>query len=121
VVSEAGVTPLRSDAESWPASYRNGVAAGLLLDGRGRLSLRSRFVEDLAAIVTVMDIDEWRELSEQARTALWAEDLAGDRDRQSELADLLASLASTLDQQRRAGWLGLADRLRTGGHPELAS
>jgi len=116
VVSEAGVRPLRWDAEAWPASYRSGVAAGLLLDDSGRLTLRTGFVEDLASIVAVMNIDEWRELAEQGASALWAADLAGDADRQREVANLIDSFGPTLDDDHRKGWVLLSERLRTGGH-----
>ena len=114
VVSEAGVRPLRWDAEAWPVAYRDGVAAGLLLDGSGRLTLRIGFVEDLAAIVAVMNVDEWRQLAGQAITSLWAPDLAANPDRQRELADLIDSLGPTLDDDRRRIWELLAERLRGG-------
>jgi hypothetical protein len=112
VVSEAGVRPLRWDAEAWPAAYSDGVAAGLLLDDSGRLTLRKGFVEDLAAIVAVMNVDEWCQLADQAVTALWAPDLAGDSERQRELADFIDSLWPTLDDDRRRTWVLLAERLR---------
>jgi hypothetical protein len=98
------------------ASYRSGVAAGLLLDATGRLALRKSFVADLLSIVAVMDVDEWRELADQATRALWAVDLAGDAEGQRELADLIGSLEPTLDDAHRGGWMLLATRLRSGGH-----
>ena len=55
----------------------DGVAAGLLLDGSGRLTLRIGFVEVLAAIIAVMNVDEWRQLADQAVTALWASESSG--------------------------------------------
>jgi hypothetical protein len=115
VVSEAGVSPLRHNAESWPPSYRSGVAAGLLLSASGRLTLRGRFVPDLAAIVALMDADEWRVLADQAATALWTPDLTRDTDRQLQVAQLMESLSATLDVDRRRGWDLLEQRLRTEG------
>ena len=114
-MSEAGVSPLRHNAESWPPSYRSGVAAGLLLSASGRLTLRGRFVPDLAAIVALMDADEWRVLADQAATALWTPDLTRDTDRQLQVAQLMESLSATLDVDRRRGWDLLEQRLRTEG------
>lgn len=62
-MSEAGIEPLRWSPEVWPPHYRNGVAAGLLLDGAGRLGLRRWFVDVLAAVVALMDVAEWDELA----------------------------------------------------------
>jgi hypothetical protein len=87
------------------------VRSGLLLDGSGRLTLRKGFVEDLAAIVAVMSVDEWRQLGDQAVTGLWAPDLAGDSERQRELADFINSRGLTLDDERRRAWVLLAERL----------
>jgi hypothetical protein len=117
VVSEAGVEPLRWDAEAWPPSYRSGVAAGLLLDANGRLALRTRFVQDLASIVGVMRIDQWRDLANQAASALWTNQLAEDVDQQHELAQEIDSLAPTLDDVHRREWLLLAERLRGSHQP----
>ena len=117
VVSEAGVEPLRWDAEAWPPSYRSGVAAGLLLDANGRLALRIRFVQDLASIVGVMSIDQWRDLANQAASALWTNQLAEDVDQQHELAQEIDSLAPTLDDVHRREWLLLAERLRGSHQP----
>jgi hypothetical protein len=68
----------------------------------------------LAAIVAVMNVDEWRQLAGQAITSLWAPDLAANPDRQRELADLIDSLGPTLDDDRRRIWELLAERLRGG-------
>jgi hypothetical protein len=114
VVSEAGVEPIRRDPAAWPASYRSGVAAGLLLDESGRLSLRSRYVEDLAAIVAAMDPPEWRELSGQAAEAMWTADLARDPERRQELVDLFDAMKPTMDESRRPGWIRLAEALGAG-------
>jgi len=114
VVSEAGVEPIRRDPDAWPSSYRDGVAAGLLLDEAGRLSLRSPYVEDLAALVALMDLAAWRELSSRAAAAMWTADLARDRERQRALADLMETMKPTLDESRRAGWSRLVEALRAG-------
>jgi hypothetical protein len=115
VVSEAGVSPLRWDAEAWPSSYRSGVAAGLLLDGSGRFSLRPAFVQDLAAIVGVMNNDEWQELATQASRALWAANLTVDKEYQRELTDQMDLLAPTLDDDHRRVWVLLVKQLRDRG------
>lgn len=44
MVFEARVTPLGRGTESWPPAYRSGVAAGLLLDDEGGLTVREMFV-----------------------------------------------------------------------------
>jgi hypothetical protein len=121
VVYEAGVTPLRWDTESWPPSYRNGVAAGLLLDDEGRLTLRDMFLEELTAIVAAMDLNEWRDLAGQAIDALWARDLASDTERQQALAQHLTSLGASLDSDRQSAWLDLAEVLRSGGPTQQAA
>lgn len=112
VVSEAGVEPLIREAEAWPSSYRSGVAAGLLLDDAGRLSLRARYVEALLAVVALMDVDEWSDLSRQATKASMSSDLARDVDRQRQVADLLDSAMGSLGERHRQGWALLAERLR---------
>ena len=111
VVSEAGVEPLRLDADAWPPSYRAGMAAGLPLDAKGRFSLRPPFVRDLAAIVGVMSLDQWHGLASKATTALWTNQLAADVDQQRELADAIELFAPTLEDERRRDWLLLAERL----------
>lgn len=112
VVSEAGVSPIRRDPDAWPPSYRIGVAAGLLLDSNGRLNLRSRYVEDLASIVAVMDPDEWKELADKSAAAMWSADLARDPERQRELADIMKTMEPTLDEPRLDGWTRLIETLR---------
>jgi hypothetical protein len=108
------VEPIRRDPAAWPSSYRAGVAAGLLLDEAGRLSLRSRYVEDLAAIVAAMDAAEWRELAGQAAAAMWTADLARDPERRQELVDLIDAMKPTVDESRRAGWVRLAEAIGAG-------
>jgi hypothetical protein len=111
VVAIDGIDPLRSDAAAWPASYRRGVAAGLLLDSGGRFALRMNHVEDLAAIVAVMDTDEWKELAAQAVEAQLAEEVASDPAVRTGLAERLSDLAATLDPGRRDPWQRIADSI----------
>jgi hypothetical protein len=91
------------------------VAAGLLLDDEGRLTLRDMFLEELAPIVAAMGLDEWRDLASQAVAALWTQALASDTERQQVLARQLTSLGLSLDDDRRIPWLRLAEVLRSGG------
>jgi hypothetical protein len=74
-------------------------------------SLRS-YVEDLAAIVAVMDLAEWQELAGRAAAAMWTADLARDPERQQELADLMETMKPTLHESRRAEWARLVEALR---------
>ena len=115
VVSEAGIDPLRSFPEVWPPHYRSGVAAGLLVDGAGRLGIRRWFVEALAAVVALMEVAEWDELAGEAAAASFAPDLATDAAERRGMVEAFDSLAGTLDEQHRRGWVRLADRLRGDG------
>ena len=112
VVREAGVDPLKTDASSWPASYRSGVAAGLLIDSRGRLALKQQFIGVLSNIVAMMDLEEWRQLSDQAIKAPLDGDLGGDEERRQYLADKLDGSADRLDGPYRACWLELSRAIR---------
>ena len=114
VVSEAGIDPLRWTPEAWPPNYRSGVAAGLLLDGAGRIGIRRRFVDALAAIVAMMDHAEWEELARAAVAAPFALELATDITERREIAEAFDLLAVSLDEVQRQGWVLLADRLREG-------
>jgi hypothetical protein len=86
----------------------------LLLDYAGRLCLRQRYVEDLAAIVAAMDPEEWRNLSGQAVAAMWTADLARDQECQKGLADKMEARKPTLNASRAEGWERLVEVLRAG-------
>ena len=112
VVRQAGIDPLESDGAAWPASYRAGVAAGLLIDSLGRFALIPQYVRVLSIIVSLMDLEEWRQLSEQAASAPLDVNLRGDHELRYQLADDMINIAETLDGQYREHWLEVSKRVR---------
>lgn len=113
VVRRAGVEPLETDGAAWPASYRSGVAAGLLIDSLGRFALMPQYVNVLSTIVSLMDLEEWRQLSEQAASAPLDVKLRGDYELRYEVADDMKDIAETLDGRHRQYWLELSKRVRS--------
>jgi hypothetical protein len=112
VVRQGGIEPLESDGSAWPASYRAGVAAGLMIDSLGRFALIPQYVRVLSTIVSLMELEEWRQLSEQAASAPLDVNLRGDNELRQQLADEMMNIADTLDGHHRAYWLELSKRVR---------
>lgn len=110
VVRQGGIDPLESDGAAWPANYRAGVAAGLLIDSLGRFALIPQYVRVLSIIVSLMELEEWRQLSGQAASAPLDVSLRGDYELRHHLADGMKDIADTLDGHHRAYWLELLSK-----------
>ena len=111
VVTEAGVSPLKESAGSWPNAFRTGVAGGLLIDSRGQFALQRQFVEVLSVIVAAMDIEDWQPLSRRAIDAPLDGKLGLDTTLRQALSQDLSLLDETLDLSRRTYWIALQEKL----------
>jgi len=111
VVREAGVEPLNLEATSWPAHYRAGVASGLLIDSRGRFALRQPYVHVLSVIVGLMEVDQWRILSDQVVNAPLDPELGNDPEMRLRVAESMNAYSNDLDELRRKDWLIVKQRI----------